>query len=208
MRFFLEGGVLLWIIVALSLTALVIFVDRLLRLRKIGIDPQDFLQGVFNVLDKGQVDEALAICDETPGPVPALVSEAIAHRDSDEINLREILAATAHAEMSRLERRSMLLSLFAQLLPLLGLIGTFCGGYVALTTLDAQAPLVQTGDLVGAVAASLITTIAGLVGAAGCYVAHHVLLLRINALSLEMDTSVSLMLDYLARCPEGEAVNG
>lgn len=192
-----KGGILFWAIVGLTVAAAAVFVDRLLRLRKIGIDPQDFLQGVFNVLDKGQTDEALAICDETPGPLPALVAEAITHRDSDEAHLREILAATAHAELSRLERRAMLLSLFAQLLPLLGLIGTFVGGYAAVTALDANAPLVRTGELTAAVAGALATTVAGLVGAAFCYAAHHILVLKSDALSLDMDQGTALTLDYL-----------
>ncbi len=204
MTLFLSGGLNLWLLVAMILVAALVFIDRLLRLRKIAVDPQDFFQGVCNVLDKGQTDEALAICDETPGPVSALVAEAIAHRDSDDVNLREILAATAHAELSRLERRSMLLSLFAQLMPLLGLIGTFIGGYAALAAIDAEAPLVQTGVMIEAVAGALVTTIVGLIGAACCYAAHHILLLRIDALSLDMDLSVSLMLDYLARNPEAE----
>ncbi len=199
MNLLFDGGILFWLIIVLIFVAIGVFLDRLLRLRKIGIDPQDFLQGVFNVLDKGQVDEALAICDETPGPLSALVAEAITHQDSDEMHLREILATTAHVELSRLERRAMLLSLFAQILPLLGLIGTFIGGYVAISALDVQAPLVQPGVALRAIAGALSTTIAGLIGAAFCYTAHHILVLRTDALSLDMDIGVSLTLDYLSR---------
>lgn len=199
-----EGGICFWATVALTVAAAVVFLDRLLRLRKIAIDPQDFLQGVFNVLDKGQTDEALAICDETPGPLAALVAEAVAHRGSDERHLREILAATAHAELSRLERRTMLLSLFAQILPLFGLIGAFVGGYAALTAIDAAAPLVQPGAAVRAAAGALSCAIAGLIGACLCYAGHYVLVSKTDALSLHMDSCVALTLDYLARNPEPE----
>lgn len=199
-----EGGICFWATVALTVAAAIVFLDRLLRLRKIAIDPQDFLQGVFNVLDKGQTDEALAICDETPGPLAALVAEAIAHRESDERHLREILATTAHAELSRLERRMMLLSLFAQILPLFGLIGAFVGGYAALTAIDAAAPLVQPGAAVRAAAGALSCAIAGLIGACLCYAGHYVLVSKTDALSLHMDSCVALTLDYLARNPEPE----
>lgn len=199
-----EGGICFWATVALTVAAAIVFLDRLLRLRKIAIDPQDFLQGVFNVLDKGQTDEALAICDETPGPLAALVAEAVAHRESDERHLREILATTAHAELSRLERRTMLLSLFAQILPLFGLIGAFVGGYAALTAIDAAAPLVQPGAAVRAAAGALSCAIAGLIGACLCYAGHYVLVSKTDALSLHMDSCVALTLDYLARNPEPE----
>ncbi len=201
MSLWMSGGIVLWMLILLIVAAILVFIDRMLRLRKILIDPQDFFQGVCNVLDKHKTDEALAICDETPGPLSALVAIAITHRNSDEKNLREMLAATAHAELSRIEGRSMLLSLFAQLLPLLGLIGTFIGGYAALMAIDSQAPLVETGAVVEALAGALVTTIVGLIGAAGCYAAHHLLVLKINVLSLDMDIGVSLLLDYLARTP-------
>ena len=80
---FLTDSVFFWGIVALIVASFGVFIDRMLRLRKIAIDPQDFLQGIFNVLDKGQTAEALAICDETPGPLAALVAEAVVHAESD-----------------------------------------------------------------------------------------------------------------------------
>jgi biopolymer transport protein ExbB len=198
MSLFWEGGLLFWVITTMTLVAVVVFFERLLYLRRVAIDPRDFLPGVFNVLDKGNVKEALENCDEAAGPLPTLVAEAIIYRSSTPESLREILAVRAHTELSRLERRAMLLSLFAQLLPLLGLIGTFVGGYAVLTEMDVQAPLVQTGAIAGAVAGALVNTIAGLVGAAFCYAAHHLLVLKADSLSLDMDSCMALMLEYLA----------
>ncbi|MBQ9694420.1 MAG: MotA/TolQ/ExbB proton channel family protein [Kiritimatiellae bacterium] len=192
-----EGGLLFWIIVAMTGVAVIVFIERLLYLRRVTLDPRDFLPGVFNVLDKGNIKEALENCDEAAGPLPTLVAEAIVYRASDPANLREVLATRAHAELSRLERRSMLLSLLAQLLPLLGLIGTFVGAYAMLSALDVQAPLVQTGAVARALAGALVNTITGLVGAAFCYAAHYILTLKADALSLDMDTCVALMLDHL-----------
>lgn len=198
MSLFWEGGLLFWLIATMIFVAIIVFFERLLYLRRVSIDPRDFLPGVFNVLDKGNVKEALENCDEAAGPLPTLVAEAIVYRASSPESLREILAARAHTELSRLERRAMLLSLFAQLLPLMGLIGTFIGGYAVLTTFDVQAPLVQTGAITGAAAGALVNTIAGLVGAVFCYAAHHILVLKADALSLDMDTCVALMLEHLA----------
>lgn len=199
-----EGGLLFWIIIGLTVVAIIVFIERLLYLRRVTIDPRDFLPGVFNVLDKGNIKEALENCDEASGPLPTLVAEAIVYRTSSPENLREVLAARAHSELSHLERRTMLLSLFAQLLPLLGLIGTFIGGYAVMTELDVQAPLVQTGAVAAAVAGALVNTIAGLIGAAFCYAAHHILVLKADVLCLDMDTCVALMLEHLDN-PKREA---
>lgn len=204
---FADGGLLFWLIVTFIFISIGIFLDRLLRLRKISIDPQDFTQGIFNILRKQQIDEALSLCDETPGPLPALMETAIDHRDCDEPHLREILYATAHAELSRLERRSMLLSLFAQMLPLLGLIGTFVGAMAALRGVDTHAPLIFPGETLHAAVGAIATTIAGLIGALFCYVAHHILVLKTDALCLNMDIVMSLILDEFSRTNEEEIDN-
>ena len=63
------GGPVFWILVVLALVAAVTYFERLLDLRRAQIDYQDFLKGVINVLDAGNDDEALSICDDTPAPV-------------------------------------------------------------------------------------------------------------------------------------------
>lgn len=199
MQAFINGGILFWIILSLIFVSIGIFLDRLLRLRKISIDPRDFFNGIFVVLNKKQYREALSLCDETPGPLSALMETALEHRDCDETHLREILAATAHAELSRLERRSMLLSLFAQVLPLLGLIGTFIGGAAALRAVNFQAPLVVPGEVLVAASGAVATTIIGLIGALFCYITHHILVLKTDALCLNMDIGMALILDYFSR---------
>lgn len=203
MTFLWEGGVLLWLILAVTFAAVVIFIERLLFFRRVTIDPRDFLPGVFNVLDKGNVKEALQNCEEAAGPLPTLVAEAVDNRNSAEQNLREVLAARAHTELARVERRSMILSLFAQLLPLLGLIGTFIGGYAAVMALDVQAPLVETGAVARAVGGALINTIVGLIGATFCYAAHHLLVVKADALSSHMDTCVALVLAHFEATNRG-----
>ena len=60
----LTGGPVFWILITLAVVAVVTYFERLLDLRRAQIDYQDFLDGVINVLDAGNVDEALAICEE------------------------------------------------------------------------------------------------------------------------------------------------
>ena len=61
-----SGGLVFWLLVGLAAVAVVAYFERLLDLRRAQIDWQDFLKGVVNVLDSGNTDEALAICEDTP----------------------------------------------------------------------------------------------------------------------------------------------
>ena len=74
------GNPVLWLLAALAVAALVVFFERLIEMHRAQIDWQDFVKGVANVLDGGNEEEALAICEETSAPVANVVAAAIRHR--------------------------------------------------------------------------------------------------------------------------------
>ena len=83
------AGPVFWILTVLAAVAVFTYFERLVDLRRAQIDYQDFLKGVANVLDAGNVDEALVICEDTPAPVAQIVATAIRHRDGSARLLRE-----------------------------------------------------------------------------------------------------------------------
>ena len=66
-----------WLLVAMGVAAIFIFLLRLLGLRRAHIDYVDFIHGVGNLLSGERDDEALALCDETDVPVARVVAAAI-----------------------------------------------------------------------------------------------------------------------------------
>ena len=69
----LTGGPILWIILVAGVIGFFAFIERSLHLHRARIPYDDFLAGIFNILKRDNVDEALSICRETPGPVSQLV---------------------------------------------------------------------------------------------------------------------------------------
>ncbi|MBO7525323.1 MAG: MotA/TolQ/ExbB proton channel family protein, partial [Clostridia bacterium] len=94
------------------------------------------------------VDEALALCDETPAPVARIVAVAVRHRSGSARVLREAVDTTGRAEVSRLERRLAMLAIIAQAAPLLGLLGTILGMARLAISFNGHV-LVTRGDLLG-----------------------------------------------------------
>ena len=115
------AGCLLAVMAAASA---VVFFARFFELRRMRVDPEDFVAGVANVLAKGGADEALSVCEETPGPVSGVVAAAIRSRDAPPEDLRAISSAAAEAAADRLDRRAAPLAAIAQTAPLCGLAGT------------------------------------------------------------------------------------
>ena len=78
------GGPVMWPILIGSLVVMTIFIERFLHLHRAQIKTDDFLNGLFNVIRRGNIVEAVSICEETPGPVAALTRSAVLHHDQGE----------------------------------------------------------------------------------------------------------------------------
>ena len=191
------GGPVSWIIVLGGAVAFGVFIERSFSLHRARIRYSDFLNGIFNVLSKGNIKEALALCDETPGPVAYLVKVAILYREADKEDLYRTLQDAAAAEISRMERRLVVITTIAQLAPLLGLLGTILGILDGALTLKAQGPLVQSANLLDGLLLALSTTAVGLAVAIPCYAAFNLLVIKIDRIVLDMERTRYEMVAFL-----------
>jgi len=192
-----QGGPVLWIILASGVLAFVVFVERTLHLHRARIKSEDFLKGIFNILSRQNVAEAMTICEETPGPVAYIVKTAILHRNDEPEDLREAVDDAGLSEISRMERRLVVVATVAQLAPLLGLLGTVLGMVQALLTMQVQAPLIQSADLMAGLMRALLTTAAGLMVAIPCYASFNLLVLKIDRVVLDMERASSEIIAFL-----------
>lgn len=181
-----NGGPVFWVILGLGGIALIVFFERSLHLHRARIDETDFLQGIFNTIRRGNVAEAVTLCEETPGPVARLLATAIRRRQSTREQLVEELDQAGRAEISRMERRLTVLSLIAQVTPLLGLTGTVLGLLSAVIAMRAAAPFVNPGAVYDGLITGAITTAGGLLVAVLCFAGFNVLVLKIDRLVLDM----------------------
>ena len=198
-RIFHDGGPIFLIICLAGLAALAIFLERIVKLRQARIRYEDFLNGVFNILEKGKVREATALCDDSPGPVVRLMRAAIIHRDEPREALRQILDNTGRAEISRMERRLAALSTITQATPLLGLLGSLLGILGTVQTMRGELPLVQTIDITGGLVRALVTSIAGLAVAIPSFVMYNILVVRIDRIVLDMEQASGDILAFMSR---------
>ncbi len=194
-----EGGPVFWVIVFTGLTSVAVFLERLMHLRRARIHYADFLEGVFNILAKGNVREALALCDEAPGPVAHLMRMAITHRDEPREVLRNVLDNAGHAEISRMERRLGVLATIVQVAPLLGLLGSLLGVLETVLVLRGQAPLVQSVDVTGGLVRALIASIAGLMVAVPAHAMFNLLAIRIDRIVLDMEQASGEIVSFMGR---------
>ena len=199
----ITGGPIFWILLALAVSALFVFFERLFELRRAQIDWQDFIKGVVNVLDAGNEPEALSICDDTAVPVANVVATAIRHRDSSARVLKESVDAQGRAEVGRLNRRLAALAIIGQISPLLGLLGTVIG-FIRTVMLVSSQSLVARADLMEASMDALVPAALGLAVAIPVVVMYGSLCVRLDRIATELEASASHVVGYFAARKEKE----
>lgn len=191
-------GPVLWVVILIFLCgaiAFITFVERGFHLHRARIKSEDFLRGIMNILKAGNIEEAVTICDETPGPVARITRTAILHRADSREMLEAAVNDSGLSELSRLESRVGVISTVAQLAPLLGLLGTVFGLMTLLG--DLEASQWQSARVTLGLKQALVATAAGLIVAAPCYVAYNLVVGKIESLVVEMERVASEIVAFL-----------
>ena len=197
------GGPMFWVLVALAALAVITYFDRMIDLRRARIDYEDFLKGVFNVLDSGNDEEALSICEDVGAPVARVVATAIRHRNGSARILRESVDSQGRAEVGRLDRRLATLAIIAQIAPAVGLLGTVIGFIRTVLAANSQ-ELVSRADLLTGSMEALVSAAIGLFVGILATVMYGSLRVRLDRTVVDLEAAASQVVGYLSAMKEKE----
>lgn len=194
-----DGGVLMWPILACSIVALAITIERFWSLRRASIDTRDFMDTMRTVLRQNRFQDAIDVCDETDGPVARIMKAGLLKHNRSKEDIREAIEDAGHLEIPRLERYMSALATCANIAPLLGLLGTVTGMIKAFAQIQHKEGLVNPADLAGGINGALVTTAAGLSIAIPTLVAYNYFVSRVENMVLEMEISSSELVELLTK---------
>ena len=197
------GGPMFWVLVALAAIAVITYFDRMIDLRRARIDYEDFLKGVFNVLDSGNDEEALSICEDVSAPVARVVATAIRHRNGSARILRESVDSQGRAEVGRLDRRLATLAIIAQVSPAVGVLGTVIG-FIRTVLAATSQELVSRADLLTGSMEALVSAAVGLFVGILATVMYGSLRVRLDRTVVELEAAASQVVGYLSAMKEKE----
>ena len=192
-----NGGLVIWLLLACGLFAALVFFERLFNLHRAQIAADDFLKGVYNILNRDNTVEAAAICEEAPGPVARLALAAVLHHDDTLENIGRAIEDAGLEEIPRMERGLGWLATLARITPLVGLLGTVLGMMEVLLAANRNAPLVQSADLTGGLWAALSATALSLVISILAYAGYNLLVSRVESILLDMERSASALMNFM-----------
>ncbi len=195
-----RGGIVLILILAISVIAAVIIIERLLYFRRIRSDEAALLNRLKSAIAKGHFEEALAICEASPSPITNLTKVGIEHRNYPEEIIRSMVSDAANMEVPRMERFLSTLGTIAHIAPLLGLLGTVTGNIRAFGVLgDVGALGGNPAVLARGIAEALVTTAAGIIVSIPAIIFYNYLVNKVNHLIIRLENRVSELVLMLKR---------
>ena len=178
LNIFLDVGPMMFPLLALAFIGFIIFLERTLFLHKGQINVQEFISGIKNLLKKGRLVEAVALCEEMGGSAAHLVKTVLLNYDANVDLIIAHLRKRLSLEIPSLERRIGILSVVARISPLIGFLGTLIAGIEIISNLSFFDG--ASGMLIAALAKALFSSALGLVICIFATAGHHFLEVRIT----------------------------
>ena len=145
----------------------------------------------------GNVDAAIEICRDTPGPAGAILLAGLRRIQTRRLAAGELEAAvstTGTIELGFLERGLVILATIANVAPLMGFLGTVAGMILAFAAIE-EAGDVDPTLVAGGIKVALLTTAAGLLIAVPVNIAYNFFVTRIDKLIVDMERGAQKILN-------------
>lgn len=200
-QLFLQGGVLMWPIVAMSLVVLTFGIERLVALRGGRFLPAGLREGIGKLVAGGfDPRKAYRLCQEFPSAAADVLGAMLEKVGRPVPEIERAAEIAKDREASRLYANIRPISLAVTVTPLLGLLGTVQGMIMAFyTTANLDAGANRAAELASGIYVALITTFAGLCVAIPAAMIAHYLEGRILRGFRGVDDLVAAVLPQLER---------
>ncbi len=198
--FFKNGGVFMYIILAVGLWGMAIIVERFIVIYFVNrIDSQAFTNQIVHFIRENKIDKALSLCDRSKAALPKIVRAGLEEADLVPEDIQSALELRALTVLPKLEKRTGYLSMSANVATLLGLLGTIWGliqSFQAVAHADASQ---KAALLTGGIALALNTTAFGLIVAIPIMFFYAILLEKTNEAIDEINENVGVIFQALTR---------
>lgn len=150
------------LLLVFSVIALAVILERLWSYRQLRIDEEKLMNRVQKALKKGNIEEAIYLCETANNPLAEVLKVGIENRNLPREDIADILDGALIESRTFLEKRNAILSTISFIAPLLGLLGTVMGiirAFRDLSVSGAGGPSV----VMAGVAEALVSTAIGII---------------------------------------------
>jgi len=174
---FRTGGIWMYIILATSIFAIGIVIERFIFLFfKYSINAEAFMAQVQKLVMANNIDRAIKLCNAAPSAaLPRVIKAGLTRANKGEVEIQNAIEEATLEVVPMVQKRTASLQALANIATLLGLLGTIIGLIEAFEALEKATPENRQRLLARGIALAMNTTAFGLIVAIPTLVAHLIL---------------------------------
>jgi len=195
-EFINQGGIVMYVILALSILTVTMIFERSWSLRRSVVVPNEDVAEIEAFVRAGNVDAAITACEEKNTAMHRILWFSLKNRGVKRTVMKEILEEVGRQEVAHLDRNIGVLGVIAAISPLLGLLGTVMG-MIEVFQVIALEGVGKADVLAGGISKALNTTAAGLTIAIPALVAYRMFEAKVNNFVLEIEEHALRFVDLL-----------
>jgi biopolymer transport protein ExbB len=174
-NFLNAGGIFMWVILAVSILAMAIIVERFCVLHFSYNYDEYYFSHVLRAMRKGQFQEFRKLCNGTVHPLARILDSVVRHKGHSSDAMESAASLSLDKITPKLQKRTGLLQMFGNVATLFGLLGTIQGLVMSFSSLANASAAEKSELLASGISTAMNTTAFGLVVAIPCIVAYTLL---------------------------------
>ncbi|MBX9607958.1 MAG: MotA/TolQ/ExbB proton channel family protein [Gammaproteobacteria bacterium] len=192
----MAGGLVMVPLLACSVVALAIIIERFWTLQRKRIVPDNLVAQVWQWAQSGALDERRVQALRSGSPLGRVLAAGILHRDADRQLMKESIEEVGRLEVFALGRYISVLGTIASISPLLGLLGTVMGMIRIFSAVTKQG-VSDPSILAGGISEALITTATGLAVAIPALLFYRYFNRRVEGFVVAMEAEALKLVEAL-----------
>ena len=194
--FFVQGGGFMWPILIALLFGLAIIGERAYSLLNSSSNTDQFFDDVKTTFDDSGKDQAIELCESTPGPVASIFYAGLSKMGNKKEEIEKAVQNAGGLEMAFLEKNMIWINSVITIAPMLGFTGTVVGMIKAFEDIK-MANDISPAVVAGGISQALLTTAFGLIVAMIMQVSQNFFVSMIDKLILDMEEQSIKIVEYL-----------
>ena len=193
----IKGGWIMLVLLALSLIATFVFIERLMVIRQAGKRDESFMSRIKDYIHDGKVDSALKLCQSTNSPTARMIGKGISRLGRPTSDVLVTVENAGNIEVAKLEKGFPVVASIAGGAPMVGFLGTVTGMIRSFYAMANAGSNVDITMLSGGIYEALVTTVGGLVVGIIAMFAYNYLVSQVGNVVNKLETSTMDFMDLL-----------
>jgi biopolymer transport protein ExbB len=158
----MQGGVIGFLIIGLSIAALALVIEHFMTIKRDALVPPELLGHLESLFEDEEYEEAMTLCESAPNFLTNVIAAGLPKIGQPYEQIEAAMQEAGEQEAVKLHQKISYLSLIGNISPMLGLFGTVTGMIIAFNIIAKSSGAPSPADLANGIQVALVTTFLGL----------------------------------------------